>query len=136
MNKILVLQGIPAAGKTTFAKKFVKENDNWVRLNRDDIRKMFGEYWLPKREYLVEAAEFAIAKETILEGWNIIVDDTNLNQHYIDEWNRFAMVNNCEIEFKEFQCSLEEALKRDSERENSVGEKVIRKFYEKYYTNL
>jgi len=136
MPKILVLQGIPASGKTTFAKQFVKDNEHWIRVNRDDIRRMFGEYWVPKREYLVEATEYAIAEEAIINGWNVIVDDTNLNPIYIDGWKEIAGLNNCEIEFKEFKISLEEALKRDSERENPVGKETVTRFYRKYYGNV
>lgn len=97
---------------------------------------MFGEYWIPKREHLVETTEYAIAKEAIINGWNVIVDDTNLNPIYIDGWKEIAELNNCEIEFKEFKISLEEALKRDSERENPVGEETVTRFYRKYYENV
>lgn len=34
------LIGLPASGKSTYAKnKVVQDPDNWVRLNRDDIRR-------------------------------------------------------------------------------------------------
>ena len=133
---MLILSGIPASGKSTFAKQFVKENDGWIRINKDDIRRMFGEYWLPKRESLVEAAEYSIAKEAIFFGWNIIVDDTNLNPKYIKVWKELADKFEYEIEYKEFKVSLEQALEWDSKRENPVGETVIRGFYKKYYENV
>lgn len=136
MPKILILSGIPASGKSTFAKQFVKENDGWVRINKDDIRRMFGEYWLPKRESLVESAEYSIAEEAAFFGWNIIVDDTNLNPKYIKVWKDFANDFEYEIEYKEFKVSLEQALEWDSKRENPVGETVIRGFYKKYYENV
>lgn len=136
MCKILVLQGAPSTGKTTFAKQFVKENDGWVRINKDDIRRMFGEYWLPKRESLVEDAEYSIAEDAAFFGWNIIVDDTNLNPKYIKVWKDFANDFKYEIECKEFKVSLEQALEWDSKRENPVGENVIKGFYKKYYENI
>jgi predicted kinase len=97
---------------------------------------MFGEYWLPKREYLVECTEYSIAEEAALSGYNIIIDDTNLNPKYIDQWNTLASDYNYEIEFKEFKIPIEQAIKWDKERENPVGEDVIRKFYNKYYANV
>lgn len=136
MPKMLILSGIPASGKSTFAKQFVKENDGWVRINKDDIRRMFGEYWLPKRESLVEDAEYSIAEDAAFFGWNIIVDDTNLNPKYIKVWKDFANDFKYEIEYKEFKVSLEQALEWDSKRENPVGENVIRGFYKKYYENV
>lgn len=110
MPKILVLQGCPSTGKSTFAKQFVKENNKWIRINKDDIRRMFGEYWLPKRESLVEAAEYSIAEEAAFYGWNIIIDDTNLNPKYIKIWKEFADDFEYKIEYKEFKVSLEQAL--------------------------
>ena len=133
---MLILSGIPASGKSTFAKQFVKENDGWVRINKDDIRRMFGEYWLPKRESLVEDAEYSIAEDAAFFGWNIIVDDTNLNPKYIKVWKDFANDFKYEIEYKEFKVSLEQALEWDSKRENPVGENVIKGFYKKYYENV
>ena len=38
--KLLILIGIPGSGKSTWAKDYVKYNDNWVRVNRDDFRDM------------------------------------------------------------------------------------------------
>lgn len=136
MPKMLILSGIPASGKSTFAKQFVKENNGWVRINKDDIRRMFGEYWLPKRESLVEDAEYSIAEDAAFFGWNIIVDDTNLNPKYIKVWKDFANDFKYEIEYKEFKVSLEQALEWDSKRKNPVGENVIKGFYKKYYENI
>lgn len=136
MCKILVLKGCPSTGKSTFAKQFVKDNDRYVRINKDDIRRMFGEYWLPKREYLVECVEYAIAEEIVMNGWNVVIDDTNLNPKYTEQWKQLATDNNCEIEFKEFYVPMEQAIEWDKNRENPVGETVIRKFYEKYYKNI
>lgn len=93
---------------------------------------MFGKYWILKREFLVEAAEYAIAEEAIISGWNVVVDDTNLNPKYIDGWKEIADANLCDIEFKRFNVSLEEALERDRNRECSVGEETIKRFYNKY----
>ena len=35
--KLIVLKGLPASGKTTYAEELV-DNDNYVRINRDTIR--------------------------------------------------------------------------------------------------
>lgn len=94
---------------------------------------MFGEYWFPGREIIVEGAEYAIAKEAILNNWNVIVDDTNLNPKYINAWKQIASLYNCDIEFKEFKVSLDEAIDRDKHRDHPVGEDIIRTFYSKYY---
>jgi adenylate kinase family enzyme len=42
---ILILIGIPASGKSTFAKEFIETNLDYVRINRDnellDIKQKF-----------------------------------------------------------------------------------------------
>lgn len=38
MKQILILRGIPASGKTTYALKWVNEDPNHrIRINQDDI---------------------------------------------------------------------------------------------------
>ena len=48
---MIVLQGCPASGKSTWAKEFIKDKPNWVIVSRDEIREGTGKYWVPSREY-------------------------------------------------------------------------------------
>ena len=136
MPKIIVCQGPPASGKTTWAKRFAEENDHWIRLNKDDIRRMLGTYWDTKREYFVECCEYSLAEEAALCHWNIIIDDTNLNDKYIRQWKDFANDWDYEIEFKMFSIPMDEAINRDANRDNPVGEDVIKSFYQRYYAKI
>ena len=64
MIEILYTVGLPASGKTTYARQWVQEDPKHrVRINRDDIRRMLGPYWIPTREDLVTDIE-----------WSCIVD--------------------------------------------------------------
>ena len=45
MLKIIITRGIPGSGKTTWAKDVVKENSNYIRINRDDLRIMLIGKW-------------------------------------------------------------------------------------------
>lgn len=132
MAKILILQGIPASGKSTFAREFLKEHPDYIRVNRDDIRRMLGDYWKPDRETFVSSCEYAIILNAMDYGYNIIVDDTNLNPKTISKWKATAEYKNYDIEFKRFHISLDEALERDKNREHPVGEEVVKRFYYKY----
>lgn len=38
MSRLIILQGAPAAGKSTWAREFVKGKKDWVIVNRDSIR--------------------------------------------------------------------------------------------------
>lgn len=97
---------------------------------------MFGKYWETARETLVKNSEYEIITLALRYDWNVIVDDTNLNPLTIKELNGIASQYNAEIEFKRFDAPLDELLKRDADRENPVGEEVIRNFYKKYCENV
>lgn len=93
---------------------------------------MFGDYWMVSRETLVKDSEYAIILIALTSKWNVIIDDTNLNPKYISDLTNIAKKTGAKIEFKKFIVPLDELLKRDANRENPVGEDVIRKFWEKY----
>ena len=136
MNKLIVLQGIPASGKSTWAKQWAKEYPkSRVVINRDSLRNMLGEYWVPEREKLVTTLEEACIVESLESGYEVCIDATNLNPKTISKWEDIAKYMEVDIEFKEFLISVEEAIARDKGRALEVGEKTIRNFYEKYYKN-
>lgn len=134
MPKLLILQGIPASGKSTFAREWVNEDpSNRIIVNRDSIREMLGPYWMPSREELVTNIEDVVITNGLFQGYDVCVDATNLNPKTILKLKSYEDYIDCEIEFKHFKISLEEAIERDKNRSRSVGEKVIRDFYKKYY---
>lgn len=131
-QKIICTQGIPASGKSTWAKKFVSENSGWVRINKDDIRKgMRVDYWPDggkfdkKLEDTVIAAEREAVIAMVKAGYNVVVDNTHLlliktnkNKH-LDFYRKLAVSNNCEFEIKTFHIDTDVAIERDSKREGS-----------------
>lgn len=133
--KIVLTQGLPASGKTTWAMQQVAKG-KFANINRDDLRwSLFGKpYKFSKqKEKLVTEAQFSIATSFVSAGINFIVSDTNLNPATITKWKTFAKENNCHFEIKDFtDVSVEECIKRDLIREHSVGEKVIRDMYNRY----
>lgn len=141
MNKIIVLQGPPACGKSTWTNEYMKSHkNNTVIVSRDSIRESAGEYWVPSREDYISDIENFQVTQGIKRGFDVIIDATNLNKAVVDKWNSYAAELNCEIEFKEFILPFNEALARDTKRgENggrAVGKSVLKKFYYKYYPEL
>ena len=133
MNKILVLQGVPGSGKTTWAREFVNGKKDWVIVNRDSFRNGRGDYWIPSQEtYIDNLEEFAV-RNAIEEDLNVIIDATNLNPKTINKWIDISKEYFVDVEFKEFKISFEEAIERDSKRERPVGKKVIKRFFRMYY---
>lgn len=133
MSKILILCGPPASGKSTYAREFIKGKTDWVIVNRDSLREGRGDYWVPNQEdYITDLEEFSI-KAALKRNYNVIIDATNLNPKTREKWVKLAAETKSLIEYKEFYVPFKEALERDKNRERSVGEKVLKNFYLKYY---
>lgn len=135
MKKIIILQGLPASGKSTYARQLAESEPNkYVIVNRDSIRKMCGKYWVPQRENYISAIEETMVVEALNHEYIPIIDATNLNSVYLEKWRDITNMYHGEIEYKFFNASLQECIERDSKREgdNKVGESVIIGFYEKY----
>lgn len=139
MQKLIILQGLPASGKSTYAKKLANENPhNTVIVNRDSIREGFGKYWVPSREDLVTRVENKMIDIALAENYNVIVDAVNLNPKTIAKFDQYKRVN-VEIVYKHFETSFWKCVLRDWKRGlfggRKVGYKVIKSFYDRYYKN-
>jgi predicted kinase len=132
MPKLYIYRGIPASGKSTAAMKFVTEHENTVRINRDDLRySMFGKYW-DVDEQAVTSMFNALIVQAMRKRMDIVSDNTNLRAAYVKPQLVFAEQWGYEVEFKDFPVSLNEAIKRDRARDKSVGERVIRGFFDRF----
>ena len=135
MNKLIICRGIPASGKTFWAKQWVLEDpEHRVRINQDDIRLMLGKYWVPSREELVQHIQKEALIEALERGYDIVVDNTNLNKKVLDFYRALVIDHgNYAIEFKDFfDTSLSVCIERDKNRDVQVSEKIIRNFYNNY----
>ena len=139
-KKLILCRGIQGSGKSTWARQWVEEDpENRVRINNDDIRNMLGKYWVTSRENLVSSIKENMAEEAISRGYDIVVDNMNLNPKEVLFWKRMIEDANMdpdgykyEIEFKDFFIPLEECIRRDAMRPNPIGEKVIRETWKRY----
>lgn len=136
---LLILRGLPASGKTTFARKWVnKDPKNRVRINRDDIRRQLGPYWVPQREALVTQIEWASLTKSLGMGYSVVLDATNFRlktkEQVIENIQKYDPSLHLPVKIEILDCilPLEECIRRDKERENPVGEKAITRMYNKY----
>jgi len=133
--KLLILKGLPGSGKTTWSREFVEKNKNWIRVNRDDLRNMRGEYFIPKQEDLITDWENATIAAALNRGYSVILDATNLNDNRTKTRLTFLKTiisKEYRVAYKTFDTSLEDCIKNDLKRANSVGEKVIKGMYNRY----
>lgn len=133
--KIIMTRGLPSSGKTTFAKELIKkEPGKYKRINKDDLRAMLDSgVWSKKNEEFIIKIRDIIAAEALIHGSSVIVDDTNFNPIHEDVFKDMAHDLGAEFEIKDFtHVPIDECIKRDLKRPNTVGEKVIRGMYNKY----
>lgn len=128
MPKLLMLKGLPASGKSTHAKELAA--NGWVRTNKDDLRAMLNDSkWSKSNEAAVLRLRDFIVTDALQRGKNVVVDDTNFAPIHEDTLKKLAKDHKAGFEVKFFDTPLEECIKRDLKRPNSVGESVIKKMY-------
>lgn len=126
MSKIIMMTGLPASGKSTRAEEIMIESGNTVRLNKDLIRKMlhFGKF-TGKNEGMTNDAEKNLVKYFINEGKNVIIDDTNMGERYLERWSSLSIQMGASFEVISITTPLEECIIRDKNRDETVGKEVI-----------
>lgn len=129
MPKVLILKGLPASGKSTYARELMaKEPGKWKRINKDSLREMLdGGKWSKERETHILRQRDEMMSYFLRQGNNIIIDDTNLSMKH-ESGIRMLVGSPDVVEVKTFDTPVEECVRRDALRtgREHVGEKVIR----------
>jgi predicted kinase len=133
INEVIITVGIPASGKSTWAREYVKENPNTVITCRDDIRAAHG--WTEYGNHAVEQRITKIQRSQIeaalLEGMDVIVADTNIQPKFRNQLVKFAHQHGADAVIKVFPIPLDEAIWRDCQRKDkAVGFDVIGRMYQ------
>jgi len=134
MLKVILTRGIPGCGKTTWAKEEMTTHPGaYKRVNKDDLRAMLDDgRWSRENEKFVLALRDYIILEALKAGKSVIVDDTNLHVKHLAHIGQLVK-DRAEVQLKDFtEVSVDECIKRDLKRPNSVGSKVIRQMHNQF----
>ena len=130
--KIKILSGIPACGKSTWARNFITDNPDTKRINRDDLRRMFDDSRLTDgNESFVNKAKLALVKTAIDFDKDMVIDDTHCYKDYliwfINEIRTYANGLNkpITIEIVDFDVDVDVCIDRDGKRDNMVGKMAV-----------
>lgn len=138
IRTIWLCKGVPASGKSTWSiEQLAKYPGKYKRANRDSLRLMLdGDRHDWDNEKFIIALRDTIVERALVDGFDAIVDDTNLRN---SNWNEMCdiarKIGNVRVVEKYFPIDLKEALKRNVGRPKPVPPDVIENFFRKYINN-
>jgi len=134
MLKVILTKGLPASGKTTWAKEQLSFYPNaYKRINKDDLRAMLDDskYSNDAEKFILKVRDRLIL-EALENGKHVIIDDTNLAPKHTERIKQLIS-GKAELHIQDFtSVDIDTCIKRDLKRCNSVGEKVIRDMYNQF----
>ncbi|WP_406404829.1 AAA family ATPase [Streptomyces sp. NBC_00879] len=138
MPVVHVMTGLPASGKTSAARSLQADSEGRMRrVNLDDLRAML-DIPAPERgrshahEQTVLAIQDAAVRAAVDDGFDVVVDNTHLTPH-IPKRLKAAVAGQATFVVHDFtDVSVEECIRRDADREEAVGEEIIRILADKH----
>ena len=132
MPELRVLIGLPASGKSTYAltlENYTPGQEQWRRINWDEERVVRGMTVKFNREEedRMQKDLFGQAEYWGKQGFNVVVDNTNLSERTRNKWRAVAQRAGMTYVEERMEASPEECIRRDAKREGRacVGRPVI-----------
>lgn len=131
MQTLLMLQGLPGSGKSSYAADLCQRDPSFTVVNKDAIRerlKREGITWSHKNEiaHVLPARDAAIVT-ALQAGLSVVVDDTNLATKHVETLRKLAQAHGAAFQIHRLEVSLDECIRRDAARgEKRVGADIIR----------
>ena len=121
MNTLTLLVGLPASGKSTYAREKMA-NDNTIILSSDELRKeLLGDENCQKNNDLVFKTLYKRAKEFLQNGKNVVIDATNINlkarRSALSHFEKMSIRREAIV----FATPFEVCIERDKQRSRTVG---------------
>lgn len=131
MKKLIMTKGLPGCGKSTWAYQYLEKNPNTLLVCKDDLRAMmFNSAWTVNREKIILKVRDFIISTGLESGRDVVVHDTNFAPKHEIRLKELAKTHKAEFIVQDFtHIPIEQCIKQDLLRPDSVGEKVIREMY-------
>ncbi len=134
-KQIILLIGIPGAGKSTVAKKL--ENKGFHVLNADSIRnELYGNEGIQGDSKEVFKVFFDRLDKALSQDLRIVVDNTNLNRRHRDPIiEKARSANYTDIQLWFFDVPLAVCIERNRDRNRIVEEEIIMNMHKELYNH-
>lgn len=131
---MIMMVGLPASGKSTYAKELAKEIDAQI-CSSDEIRKeLYGDENSQKNNKRVFSVLHSRVKEHLKNGVNVIYDATSINsagrKSFLLELNNIPCIKRCVV----MATSFKECCKMNEKRNRTVPFDVIKRMRANFST--
>lgn len=129
MGKLIMLVGLPASGKSTYAKEFARLHADAFVFSSDDYReRLLYDVNDQSQNELVFKTLYAEARKCLEQDCTAIIDATNITRksrkRCLDNFKDMNIIRECHIIPTFFDLCID----RDAGRDRTVGTEVIMKF--------
>ena len=140
MATLVILRGLPASGKSTWARKTAATTPNTVVVSLDGLRRMtagslaaYHQRRTDRTEQLIVRAAHAMACDALRKGVNVIMDAQNATMERVRALVGLAADCNADVQTVAFPASLDTLLERNRARaeDDRVPEEYLRAQYER-----
>ncbi len=145
-GRLVIIVGLPGSGKTTRARRYVAASPlTRARSNRDEMRATaFGDAIAAhgadghrRHEDAITVAQHAQIRALLREGWEVVVDDTNLLASTVQSlvfiaWELGVRVDLWNLTYVPVETCIDNDAVRAAMGERYVGERVIREMHARW----
>jgi predicted kinase len=131
-------QGLPAAGKTTAARKLIANSVRPLRyIGLDALRLMLDgqtptAWWAPGAEQLTSRAQAALAAQLLADGSDVIIDGTHVHPGQVADLRRALAGQPIHVIVHRIDTSVDDCIRRDHNRTHPIGEPCIRQLADQW----
>lgn len=140
MATLVILRGLPASGKSTWARKCVTNHPDTIIVSLDGLRRMtagslatYHQHRTDRMEQLIVRTAHAMVCDALRKGVNVIMDAQNATMERVRALVGLAADCNADVQTVAFPASLDTLLERNRARaeDDRVPEEYLRAQYER-----